>query len=233
MDTIAEYATAAARSTRMLRSAVIAIGAVVATSVAADPAPTRIERLWSAPSVSTDGTRIVVPMLTSGGGRGGDGLAFELRDRHGKVLDSVVEHTVDDAFADDGSAGDRAVAHAHHVAGVDWMTRVDARWKLVPLAATGPSATVELADNGTLTVRGPKHRVLASAQDDAWRAKPSAATTARMNEVLERGEVPCFNPASLGATYVDVAHEIAAAEIGFHGNDSCWEPAPVFAIVTW
>ena len=207
--------------------------------------------VWSAiAGVTDDGSQIFVPIWTSDGARGGEGLVFHLRDRKGRLLRELVVADVEENMEPAPSPGERTRRAAREAAAVELLAELQ-RKKLHPLdfgrlaeppdvahasyRASGdhaPSITFALSPDGTLTVTPSGHGPI-TRRDPSWRTAPTAEERRAMEARWNDGKEACFNPAVLRVPEVDLARRIALVRIGYHGNDTCWEPSDTYTVVTW
>lgn len=200
---------------------------------------------WSAPSITTDGSRIVVPWSGEDGARGAENLAIAVFDHAGRVRKQQVVETAGQCRGPECSPDVEAQV-AQQIAAAKRMLDEELRDK--PLHAMvhvnrNPESeaeaqlvveglTVDLSPTGTLTIKPHGHAPV-SRHDDAWRSEPTAARARELQVALDRGDVPCFNAARLGDAWIDLPRRAVVIQISYRGNDSCWEPDSVPVVMTW
>jgi hypothetical protein len=104
--------------------------------------------------------------------------------------------------------------------------------ELVREGETKPSLTIDMNEAGTVTVKPPGHAPI-TRRDPTWASKPTRAEQREMDKAANAGEIHCFNPGFLRGAMVDLSHRFALIDIGYRGNDSCWEGSDSQVLITW
>jgi hypothetical protein len=215
-----------------------------AASPAAD-AGARRQAIWDGPSITKDGTTIIVPFNLDDGARGWTGLRLDVVGRNGKATKSlpIIEWGEDPAAP---TAKSLARDSKRLIAANAFLDDLDRRKQLQPMtvitytdesththvvsATEGVAFVADLSPTGTLTLTPPGHAPVVR-HDRAWRTQPSSADKRRI-EADPKG-IACFNARRLSRIAVDLPRRAAVIDLGYDGNDSCWEPSHDYVVVTW
>jgi hypothetical protein len=227
--------------------------APAAEAAAAAPAASLHDRLWAVqPSVTSDGSQILVPYTAEDGGRGMPNLRFQVWNRRGKLVQQQLIQDVEQYLGDGGPPEAASQVTAQERAAGKLLDDLE-RKGLQPLVSAPssrddssrgrvdytyvaegdhtPSLTLDLSEAGTLTIKPRGHAAIR--RDGGWRTAPTPKEARRLQARYDAGEIGCFNPAHIGATWVDLARRVAVISIGFDGNDTCWEPSSDMITVAW
>lgn len=194
------------------------------------------------PAIADDGSRVVLGVQASDGGRGYPNLALVVLDRADKTVDRRV---VLDAEQVESATGPVEVA-THNTYLADSNTA--ARWR--PLAraevkidgaegdpcggeldahswtATVDDVTVRFDVGGRVQVVVGGKTVVDATHTD-WLVAPHP-----MYDGAGPDEV-CENPVFLSGAFIDARRHLALVETGYFGTDTCWEPSDEYHVVTW
>lgn len=218
--------------------------ALVAGVAAADP-PDPADALWSLePSVTGDGSRIVVPVEGEDGARGAANLSIQVWTRRAALASTHVVQTVDQC-TEGPSCAPATIAQVERqerAAGrfLDQLRRARGLHAMAQVQPTTRTATelvapelrISLSPAGTLTVT-PRGRRAITRRSSAWRTEPTVEQRREQQRDIEQGGLGCYNPAELGDVWIDARRRAVVVEIRYHGNDSCWEPDSDRAVITW
>jgi hypothetical protein len=213
------------------------------------------DRLWSAvPSVTSDGSLILVPVSGPFFARWEPNLLFVVWDRHGKVVQQQVVQDMEQDLSERGTPEVRAQVKAQELAAgklLDALERKGLQSKDLQPAVLesdnapfphhaaytkegerAPSVTFDLSPTGTLTIK-PRGHAAVTRHHAGWRSVPTPEQERRIQESISKGENGCYNPALLRGALVDLGRRIAIVTIGYHGSDSCWEGPDEQTVMAW
>lgn len=229
---------------------------VAAVPVDAAPVQTVSDRVWSAKMmVSPDGKQIFLPVSHSDGARGSANLEYTVMNRAGKTIKHLMVQaigeldTMNPSPAETAKIARREKAAAAMLdelvaAGFTSAPLVDITYKeepnsdsrshaeLVRAGEHAPALTIDLIGTGGFTIKPPDHAPI-TRRDPAWANEPTRAEQRAMDKAAEAGTIHCFNPGFLRGATVDLSHRLALVEIGYRGNDSCWEGDDARVLVAW
>lgn len=235
--------------------------ASVDAAVAAAPEPSADpvhDRVWAAhPLISPDAQQLFMALQDSDGARGEPNLRYEVWNRAGKTVRTLEIKSVDQWDGDPGTvakvrAGERrAAAMLDELAAAGWKPPVFAeatdagpeprtdRYEKYALelrvdGEATPSVTIALT-NRLLEVTPRGHAPLRR-RGAGLELTPSAEKQRRMDRAAEQGKDggdACFNPAFLRGARIDLAHRLALVDVGYHGNDTCWESGGGEVLFSW
>lgn len=194
------------------------------------------------PTVSADGTKVLIPTQDSDGGRGNPNFRVAVKNREDAEVGTKVVLTVEEAETMfDGTPKhpelDKRIAAAN-----GWLAERNTALRLQPLGklevepnaeemaadfrATGRGVTLEWKADRVTIVQGGKPLV-DRATPNTWLVK---------DKPMYPGAGPdetCHNPAFLGGAWIDVERKLALLTITYYGTDSCWEPPATHHVVAW
>jgi hypothetical protein len=179
------------------------------------------------PAVAADGSEVVIADRAADGARGEPNLTVEAIDRHDKHVKTIDVLEPDAKFVpakleaanrwlgDEHQARDLRPLETSEIAS-DQEGQEATQWTV-----TKEDIVLQLRDNARLTVRGPGKTYVDRVMSD-WEAG-----------VSHRPDMDCSNPLFLENAWLDVPHRLALVLIGYHGNDTCWEPDSALHVVSW
>ena len=191
------------------------------------------------PAVAHAGEVAVVAVVDGDGGRGFPNLRFEAHDRNDKVIQKipVMISNEYEKLVTDGKPGpeltkriadaNRELATLHGVHDLQPMHPLE-------LQATTDTADKHLAIGDSLDVdwSGDHVHVFAHNTDKPLATIPVAGWL--VHEIKRcAGCQACSNPAYLANAYHATDISVLVLEVGYHGNDTCWEPGNQLHVVTW
>jgi hypothetical protein len=235
------------------------LDAAVAVAPPADPPADPVhDRVWTAQILlSPDATQILMPEQDPDGARGEPNLRYEVWNRAGKAIRTLEIKTVDQWQGDPATlaqihaAEQRAAAMLDELAAAGWKPPafVDAtdagpeprqdRYEKYQLEVRAegeatPSVAIALT-NRQLAVTPRGHAPLRQ-RGAGYELRPNPEKQRRMDAAYAAGKDSgdaCFNPAFLRGAKVDLAHRFALVDVGYHGNDTCWESGGGYVLFAW
>ena len=174
-------------------------------------------------TATRDGKLVLLKVIDSDGARGAPNLAFELRDRNDRLVERVEVISLD-------KAADSATL-ARHAAAAD---KLIADYDLVPLEGLANDSDVEGHFVGLDMTVVWEHERYAFTQHGAklfTRQVPKAWRGTSFFSKVD--DLTCNNPDFLRAVSVAPNHRLAVVDVGYKGNDTCWEPTDQVHVVTW
>jgi hypothetical protein len=191
------------------------------------------------PAVGRGGQVVVAAVHDSDGGRGYPNLRLEVRDREDKLLQTIPVMSANEyetlvaggaatpALTARVSAANGELAKLH---GVHDLVAMRALEPIAPAdeelrhMCTGDGFDVDYRSGQLAIYRHNSQRPLVERGAVAWEAPA--------HQVCATCE-PCANPSYLAAAFHARGINAVVVEIGYRGNDSCWEPGNTFHVVTW
>jgi len=201
--------------------AIDATAPIDATPDAGDPTAHLFE--VSEAMATRDGKLVLLKVIDSDGARGAPNLAFELRDRNDRLVERVEVISLDEA-ADSATL-------ARHAAAAD---KLIADHDLVPLEGLANDSDVEGHFAGLdMTVVWEHERYTFTRQGAKLFTRPVPKAWRGRSFFSKVDDLTCNNPDFLRAVSVAPNHRLAVVDVGYKGNDTCWEPTDQVHVVTW
>ena len=182
-------------------------------------------------AITPDGSTVIVSYVAEDGARGAPNLTVFAIDRKGIVTKTIAVVDAEQGVVAGGEAARAKLLADSKAIQLARLESVDAEHD-DDRHRVFADLTVDLSESGTLSMR-PKGHAAVTRRKSAWRTKPSATRLAAMKREDDAGRVGCFNPARIGAVWLDTKRRAAVVFISYRGTDACWEPSSDFTVVTW
>ncbi|MCE9580280.1 MAG: hypothetical protein K8W52_44595 [Deltaproteobacteria bacterium] len=188
------------------------------------------------PAIAADGSAVLLAVVDDDGARGFPNLALVERGRDDRDLATRVVLALptgndEPAAPTDVAGANQWLTERHRLH--DWKALTAAGSKPAPDEAGGDESEEQVVTLGAVEVHWNEGHLVVTSGGATMVDATHADWTVKPYPMCQSCAETCENPSSLRAVVGDVARRLIVVTIGYHGNDSCWEPTAVQHVVSW